>query len=288
MKVVNFGQRTSEWLEWRRKGVGASDIAAILGYCPNRCPLDVYREKILNIIPEINADMQRGIDFEPVARSIFEEEVGHKYEPLCVEHYSNPLYKASLDGFNHEYREILEIKIPRPHRFYNMQKGSIPQTYLIQMQWQMFVTGAKKGYLMIFNPDTREMVIELVEYDNVFIETHLPKIDAFLQSLQDKRPPVNSHPKYESVNDADLHALFMDYMETKREIALLEAKLNAKKEEVIKRCGSENVVCGNFKLQKKEISRVDYKIACLDNGINMDRYKKSTTLTWTILEKKDK
>lgn len=38
-----------EWLKARQKGIGGSDVAAILGINPYRTPLDIYREKTTEI-----------------------------------------------------------------------------------------------------------------------------------------------------------------------------------------------------------------------------------------------
>ena len=35
-----------EWLEWRRKGIGGSDVAAIMGISPFRTARDIYYDKI--------------------------------------------------------------------------------------------------------------------------------------------------------------------------------------------------------------------------------------------------
>lgn len=35
-----------EWLQWRTKGIGGSDVAAILGISPWKTQRDLYRDKV--------------------------------------------------------------------------------------------------------------------------------------------------------------------------------------------------------------------------------------------------
>ena len=44
-----------EWLAWRRKGIGGSDAAAIMGISPFRTARDIYYDK-LNIAPQENSE----------------------------------------------------------------------------------------------------------------------------------------------------------------------------------------------------------------------------------------
>ena len=40
--VDTAGLTREEWLEWRRKGIGGSDAAAVLGISPFRTAVDLY------------------------------------------------------------------------------------------------------------------------------------------------------------------------------------------------------------------------------------------------------
>jgi len=54
----------SEWLKWRKKGIGGSDAAAIAGLNPWKSPIAVYLDKIGETEPiEDNERMRIGRDF---------------------------------------------------------------------------------------------------------------------------------------------------------------------------------------------------------------------------------
>src|SRR5262245_52949583 len=61
------------WLEARRKGIGASEIAAVLGISPWESPFSLYWRKV------------NGWDYEPSS----EMEWGTRLEPVIAEKYAN-------------------------------------------------------------------------------------------------------------------------------------------------------------------------------------------------------
>lgn len=67
---------TKEWLAWRQKGLGASDVPTILGVNPYRSPLELWAEKrgILEVDFTGNRFTTMGHRMEPVIASLYEEE----------------------------------------------------------------------------------------------------------------------------------------------------------------------------------------------------------------------
>ena len=62
-----------EWLAWRRKGVGGSDVAAALGLSPYRTARELYYDKI-GVMPAVEGE-DKSITFE----------IGHLLEDLVAE-----------------------------------------------------------------------------------------------------------------------------------------------------------------------------------------------------------
>ena len=133
MKTIDLPQNSPEWLEFRRGGVGASDIAAIMGHNPYKDAVDVYREK-MGIEQEVNAYMQRGKDNELGARLRFCEEHGLTFVPLVVVDEEEPRFFASLDGYCEEKNWILEIKTPGKKTLEMAKNGKMPPYYFYQIQ----------------------------------------------------------------------------------------------------------------------------------------------------------
>lgn len=157
MRIVNLQQGTLEWREWRRGGVGGSDVAAILGLSPfeNATRVDLFREKVHGEQRETNFSMRRGNRLEPVARAAFERLTGIAWPAVCGEDEHTPWAKVSLDGINADHSEIVEIKCANWQTHEMWLHGFVPDYYLVQMQWQMMIVGCSKCHAVCFNNSSK-------------------------------------------------------------------------------------------------------------------------------------
>lgn len=91
-----------KWLEYRRLGIGGSDVAAILGISPFRTARDLYYDK-LNIVTSDDEGnwvaMEMGNLLEPLVARIFAKKTGLKiYQRKCMfQHPHYPWMLADLD-----------------------------------------------------------------------------------------------------------------------------------------------------------------------------------------------
>ena len=60
-----------EWLDWRRRGIGGSDVSAIIGISPFRTARDIYYDKVGIAAVEEN-EVSSGELFGAVFVSLFE------------------------------------------------------------------------------------------------------------------------------------------------------------------------------------------------------------------------
>lgn len=91
-----------EWLEYRRKGLGGSDAAAVLGISPFRTARDLYYDKagvVSTDDPENWVALEVGNLLEPLVARIFSEKTGLKvYQRKCMfQHPNHPWMLADLD-----------------------------------------------------------------------------------------------------------------------------------------------------------------------------------------------
>ena len=88
-----------EWLAWRRKGIGGSDAAAIMGISPFRTARDIYYDK-LNIAPQENSEenwvaLKMGHLLEDLVAEIFSHKTG--LEVFQIKRmFQHPLHKFML------------------------------------------------------------------------------------------------------------------------------------------------------------------------------------------------
>ena len=108
-----------EWLDWRRRGIGGSDVSAIIGILPFRTARDTYYDKLGIAAVEENEGnwvaMEMGHLLEDLVAKIFERKTGLKIYQI-KKMFQHPLYPFMLADVDYfitmpDGREaILEIK----------------------------------------------------------------------------------------------------------------------------------------------------------------------------------
>lgn len=208
----------AQWLEERRTGITATDIAGIAGLYRYRPPIRIYQEKIGESPPvEVNMAMRAGQLMEPVIGTLYREETGYHVEdmepftlarhPEVTHHLATPdahAYTQEMPGhtvWDPSSRILLEKKAPGFRQIPRWgESGSrvMPQEYLIQCQWQMYVEGLARCDLaaLIGGQDLR---IYQIEADEDLQGMLIERADAFWDGYVLKRvpPPVDDTPEYE-------------------------------------------------------------------------------------------
>ena len=177
MNVINVSQRTSEWLQWRSQGVTASESAVILGRSPYQTPWQLWAERV-GIRPRedlsTNPFVQRGISLEDHARQSFEQRHQTLLLPLCAESDVHPVLRCSLDGVS-DTGEPVELKVPALKTYELIRdQGESAIAYQLawcQLQFQLYVTGASRGWL----------VFDLCRPSSPALEFHIDRDDDFIQ-----------------------------------------------------------------------------------------------------------
>jgi putative phage-type endonuclease len=145
---------TPSELTARRNYIGGSDAAAILGLNPYRNITDVYLEKTNQL--EARATTSRPADLgnrlEPALVQIVADQLN---EPLVInKRFHNDWRSAQVDGYLLASNRVVEAKcigLFNP-RFDRTEWGpestdEIPLMYLVQVLWQLHVSGAESGFL---------------------------------------------------------------------------------------------------------------------------------------------
>lgn len=139
----------SEWLKWRKKGIGGSDAAAIAGLNPWKSPIAVYLEKIGETEPiEDNERMRIGRDLEDYVAKRFVEATGMKVRRrnAILQHSEYPFMLANVDRLIVGKKEGLECKVTNSYAKKEWE-DEIPIYYEIQCHHYMAVTGYKAWWI---------------------------------------------------------------------------------------------------------------------------------------------
>ena len=142
-----------EWLEERKKGIGASEASAVVGMNPYKTNRDLYFEKIGQSTPDDISDkpyVQYGINAEHHLRELFKLDYPQfkvdYNEFLIYTSKEYPFITATLDGelTNLETGERGVLEIKTSNILQSMQRESwnerIPQNYYIQCLAQLLAT----------------------------------------------------------------------------------------------------------------------------------------------------
>lgn len=177
------------WMQWRSKGIGASDTPIILGVSPWKTRKELWEEKTGLVKKEYKSNwaIDRGNRLEPLARTHYELMVNFDSPPCFVQHYKYSFIRASLDGFNKSHDIILEIKCPGKKDHENAMNGLVPMKYYPQIQHQLFVTGSKKCHYFSF--DGHNGCIVEVEPDTAYMASMLVYLIDFWDCVLTQKEP---------------------------------------------------------------------------------------------------
>jgi putative phage-type endonuclease len=194
-------QGSAEWLEWRRNGIGGSDIPIIMGELEYGTPREIWRIKRGIEKEEIdNFAMQRGREAEPKIRALYELEYGIDVPACLVEHEEHPWMRCSLDGRTADGSLGVEFKYPGREKHIEActtreRPGKVPSCYYPQVQWQLAVTGAQLWHYVSYGiapgAEKEDIAVVPVKRDEEYIAKMLKVAKTFWEMvLNGEEPPM--------------------------------------------------------------------------------------------------
>lgn len=211
--TVETYKHRDAWLKGRGNGIGASEVAVILGVSKWSSPYALWKRKRGITSPEETSEEARwGWLMEPAIGNWFQEDTGWrvKFDGLRVlRSKSHPFISCSLDGL--VVPGLAGIEIPGvpfiiheecPIDFKNCHfrvagewKDNPPLAHQCQLQTQMFVTGAPLAFIAVCVGGCEGRWFPILRNDQ-FIRRMLYKVVEFWKSVQDGvEPPVDGHEK---------------------------------------------------------------------------------------------
>jgi putative phage-type endonuclease len=161
-EIIETDSRT-QWLKARRKGIGASDIAAIMGVSPWSTPLQVWVSKVTDEAPEVEQTeaMEWGQRLEESIIQAFEDRTGDycDHHGALWQHDSKGWMLATPDAVIMDDGEewgVVEAKTTN-----DWEWDEIPPHYMMQVQWQMATLEVEHGYLAVLHRGRRLEVYEI-------------------------------------------------------------------------------------------------------------------------------
>lgn len=164
----------AEWLESRKRAIGASDAAAVLGISPFASEWEVWAEKTNRLEPwKGDKSTRAGVAFENAVLDAAEKELGPLERNVRLVHSSLPI-AATLDGRVIANGRPVEAKTtgivgPNFGTWGDSHTDEVPDYYLVQVHTQLLVTGAQYGYLYALIAG-RGVVPFIIERDDNFLD----------------------------------------------------------------------------------------------------------------------
>lgn len=286
----------SEWLEWRRGGIGASDAPSIMGVSPWSTPYQTWEKKVAPAHEIDNSSMKRGRDLEGPARAEFENQIGVSVFAENTESVLNPWLKASLDGICQENKVLVEIKCPNRIDHQTALDKKVPEKYYPQCQHQMAVTGLPGMYY--FSYDGSKGVIVEVPRDDAYINGQLfPKLKQFWEGVVNLVPPeMTEKDRVLMEENQEWREVCGKWKETNRSLREVQQHEKSLKEQLIALSNNRNAIGSGVSLSKS-ICRggVDYLSAIDDYlsrlkllyptvdfpSLDVEKYRKAPIIKWT-------
>lgn len=222
-----------EWLQERQKGIGGSDVGAILGVNPYKTAFNIYREKTEPIL-EVNEQSEaarQGTDLEDYVAMRFTEKSGKKVrrDNRHLIHKDYPFMVANIDRRIVGENAILECKTVTPYNSKEWEGEEVPASYMLQCQHYMAVTGADKVYLAYLIFSTKFGYRE-IKRDEELINIIIEEEKNFWKLVENRTPPALDgssaaekwvNERYKKVNEGEvinLNSSWKEMLDRRKEL----------------------------------------------------------------------
>lgn len=201
-KIIRCENRES-WLEERKNGIGASEVAAVIGLSKWESPLTVWAKKRGLIeeaerSPEAQTRMRIGRAMEPVIASEYvvrhpKDQIEDPGEFALVVDPEREYCRATLDRLIVSSESIQQCPAPLElktagERYLDQWEQELPVEYACQVQYQMMVLGAPVGVLAALVGGNRYFEF-IVPRDDEFIQAMARAIDRFWACVESGDEP---------------------------------------------------------------------------------------------------
>lgn len=291
----------AEWLEERRKSIGGSDAATIIGYNEWSSPYELWADKTGRIPPKTeNEAMRIGHDLEDYVAKRFTESTGKKCRRnnKMIRNSKYPFAHGNIDRWIMGENAGLECKTTNAFNATVFKNGTeYPANYYIQCMHYIAVTGAERWYLAVLVLG-REFFVYTIERNEDEITALMEAEEAFWRYVtEDTPPPVDGSEAttdtintiYKECNSQQIELFGRDSLISRYfEIDDLMDNMKKQQEEIKQQLmldmgESEIGISGNAKVTWKKATRntFDSKRFLTDNedilkDIDISEYYKTT------------
>lgn len=182
-----------EWLKERQKGIGGSDVGAILGVNKWKTPFQIYLDKTQEIkeVEESSEAAYWGTKLEDMVAREFAKVTGKKVRRDTRHFVSKkyPFMVANIDRRVVGEKAILECKTVNQFGAKEWEGEEVPASYLVQVQHYIYVTEAEKAYIACLIGG-QKFIWKEIKRDDELIEMIINAEKDFWKLVEEKTPPA--------------------------------------------------------------------------------------------------
>lgn len=297
-RVSTKGMNREEWLMRRRKTIGGSDAAGIVGLSRWTSPFSVWADKTGRAAEKEDTEaMRQGRDLEDyVARRWMEETGKRVYRlPAMLYHPKYPFAHADVDRMVMGENAGLECKTTFSLDLKQFNGVEFPVQYYAQCVHYLAVTGADRWYLAVLAYG-RGFFTFVLERDQAEIDALMAAEADFWKLVEQDTPPDADGSEATSAalrevypiseqTTADLFGrdtVLREYMRLKEDKKVLDTRIGEIENTIKADMGeAESGLCGSFYISWKSQNRQTFQakeFAKDHPSIDLAPYYKNTNL----------
>lgn len=276
-------QLRTKFLEQRKKSVGGSDVPIIMGLSPYKNIYTLWLEKTgLVQAEDISSKfhVMKGISNEPVARALLEEQMEMRFTPTRWVHPTKPHLACNDDGFNADYKALIEIKVMGLQNHENTKAGIVPEHYMAQVQYNLALSNALIGYFVSYRVETKELAIVTVQPDLEYQKKLIEAADNFwINHVVPMVPPELTDDCYVSCIDPEFELLSDKYKRLKADLKMVEEELEIVESGLHEFLGTHAAIRQNGILVQRITKKgnVNYKAIPELKDVDLEKYRAPST-----------
>lgn len=297
-RVSTKGMSREEWLMRRRKTIGGSDAAGIVGLSRWTSPFSVWADKTGRAAEKEDTEaMRQGRDLEDyVARRWMEETGKRVYRlPAMLYHPKYPFAHADVDRMVMGENAGLECKTTFSLDLKQFNGVEFPVQYYAQCVHYLAVTGADRWYLAVLAYG-RGFFTFVLERDQAEIDALMAAEAEFWKLVKQDTPPDADGSEATSAalreifpiseqTTADLFGrdtVLREYMRLKEDKKALDTRIGEIENTIKADMGeAESGLCGSFHISWKSQNRQTFQAKAFAKdhpSIDLAPYYKNTNL----------
>ena len=272
-----------EWLAIRKRGIGGSEAAALVGLNDYSSPYEIWADK-MGLLPEKEDSeaMRIGRDLEDYVAKRWSEKTGKKVQryPYMLTSSQYPFACANIDRKIVGERAGLECKTVSALSTGKYKNGEYPDRFYVQCVHYLAVTGWDRWYLavLVLGSGLHTFVIErdedeiaaLMQAEKDFWERHVltrtpPEVDGSVATADAVKQIFPTGDPGSSMSLAGYESLLERRASLKASVKELEEEVRLIETRITAQMGTcEKASCGDWKVSYKTQSRSSFDRKALE------------------------